>query len=169
MGLDDHQRLRSRLREELSGDREVHASARTSYAGRMEGARAQGVFSWDCYAWRTDELKDTYRLQCWYGIEADPRGVKQVMWLEILPEFSYKPQSIWLSSDDQREQVLTHKAWWKETDIAVGLHFGVQEVATERATFTMVQTDSRTMHWSWTRRCKLTTYKKSHEWAGWRP
>ena len=39
----------------------------------------------------SDELKETYRLQCWYGIEADPRGVKQVMWLEILPEFSYKP------------------------------------------------------------------------------
>ena len=57
-----------------------------------------------------DEMNEIYRLQCWYGIDADLGGLKKAMWMEIMKEFNCKPLSTWLSCDDWRETTFTHKA-----------------------------------------------------------
>ena len=53
--------------------------------GRKEGAKRFAVavdlnidLGFLCRGQEDDEMKDIYGPQCWYGVEADPRGFKQV-------------------------------------------------------------------------------------------
>ena len=69
-----------------------------------------------------DELKEIHGPKCWHVTEADPGGVKEAMWLEIMMESDGKPLSTWLGCDNRREEVFYARSLGKKrTNIAAGL------------------------------------------------
>ena len=75
-------------------------------------------------------------MQCWYGVEADPGGLK-VMWVQIMTGLNCEALSAGLSCDDHRKKLFTQKARREQgTNIAAGLS-SAKELRGERARFTM--------------------------------
>ena len=60
-----------------------------------------------------DEMKEIYCPQCWFGVEADPAGLKKSMLLDTLTDFGCKAMSTWLGCDGQRDKAFAHMALGK--------------------------------------------------------
>ena len=56
-----------------------------------------------------EEMKEIYGPKRWNGIDADARGLKKTMWLEVMNEFNCKALSTWSSGDHRKEEAFTHK------------------------------------------------------------
>ena len=84
----------------------------------------------------SDDMKDIYGPQTWYGIVADLGRLKKAMWLRLLWTSIAEPHLLGGAVTTGKGTLLHTKLREKRTDVTVGLHF-VRQFARERATFTM--------------------------------
>ena len=63
-----------------------------------------------------EEKPKMYGPQSWYGIDADPVGLKHTLWLEVMSEFKCKAVSTWPSCDDQKNMAFNTRDSGKDLE-----------------------------------------------------